>query len=140
MSLVVEDFSLSEMLGFEEEYLGYYLHSPLDLYECVGNCSIEDAKEYSDSDRSTRLEGVIVSVDYSKTKNDKDFAKIIISDGVQQTLVLMWDSEMRQQNRETLKPGVGVQLYVNYDETRNIFTVARNETIIRLKRKNANSK
>jgi len=135
MALVTEDFSLVEVLQFEKDYLGYYLHSPLDLYECKGQCSIETAKDYSTKDTSTRLEGVIVSVDYGKTKNDKDFAKIIISDGIQQTLVLMWESEIKHQNQDTLKPGVGVQLYVNYDPTRNIFSVARNEAILRLKRK-----
>lgn len=135
MALVKDDFSLKELLDFEQEYLGFYLHSPLDLYDCKGNCSIEDAKAYSTKDSSTRLEGVIVSVDYAKTKTDKDFAKIVISDGIQQTLILMWESEMRQQNMETLTPGMGVQLYVNYDATRNIFAVARNETILRLKRK-----
>jgi len=134
MSLITEDFTLAEILKFEEEYLGYYLHSPLDLYACKGDCTIEDAKCYSTRDTSSRLEGVIIEVSYSKTKTDKDFARIIISDGIQQSLVLMWESELRIQNKDILQAGTGVQLYVNYDHTRNIFTVSRNEHIIKLKR------
>ncbi|MDB4490181.1 hypothetical protein N9045_01555 [bacterium] len=131
MALVDEDFELSEILSFEEQYLGYYLHSPLDLYVCKGDCDIESAREFGKYD-ATRLEGVISKVDFAITKNGKDFAKIYISDGVQETLVLMWQNEMRRQNASTLQPGIGVQLYVEYDETRNIFCVAKNETILKL--------
>lgn len=135
MSLVKEDFTLQEILQFEEDYLGYYLHSPLDMYIYTGGCSIDQAKIYGNRDTETRLEGVIVSIDFSKTKTNKDFAKIVVSDGIQQTMILMWESEMRTQCPETLEPGTGVQVYVNYDETRNIFTVARNSSFVRLKKK-----
>jgi DNA polymerase III alpha subunit len=131
MALVEDDFELSDILSFEEEYLGYYLHSPLDLYVCKGDCNIETAREFGKYE-PTRLEGVISKVDFAVTKTGKDFAKIFISDGIQETLVMMWQNEMRRQNASTLQSGVGVQLYVEYDETRNIFCVARNETILKL--------
>ena len=131
MALVEDDFDLSEILSFEEEYLGYYLHSPLDLYICKGECSIEMARLHGVDD-PTRLEGVITKIEFAVTKNGKDFAKIVVSDGVQETMVLMWQNEMRRQNAATLEPGTGVQMFVEYDVTRNIFCVARNETILRL--------
>lgn len=134
MALVEDDFTLGEILKFEEAYLGYYLHSPLDMYVCAGDCSIEQARVYGSRDTETRIEGVIISIDFGKTKTNKDFAKIIISDGIQQTLVLMWESEMKAQCAETLVPGTGIQVYVNYDESRNIFTVARNGYFVRLKK------
>jgi DNA polymerase III alpha subunit len=132
MALVEEDFTLEEILGFEEQYLGYYLHSPLDLYYCDGKCTIEDGKEWGKED-PTKLEVVIADIDFDTTRNGKDYAKIIVSDGMQQALVLMWHSEMALQNADNLKPGTGVQMFVNYDETRNSFSLARNEVILRLK-------
>ena len=132
MGLVDDNFTLEEFLGFEELYLGYYLHSPLDLYYCAGNCTIEDAKVFGKDD-PTRLEGVIIETTFDKTRNGKDYARIIVSDGMQQGLVLMWHSEMGSQNADNLQPGTGVQMFVNYDETRNSFSLARNEVILRLK-------
>lgn len=134
MSLVKDDFTLTEILSFEEEYLGYYLHSPLDLFYCNENCTIEDAKIYG-KDEPTRLEGVISDIDFAVTRTGNDFAKIKISDGIQETIVFMWHSEMRKQNAEVLQPGTGVQMFVTYDDTRGIFVLARNETIIRLKKR-----
>jgi DNA polymerase III alpha subunit len=132
MALVEDDFGLEEMLGFEEEYLGYYLHSPLDLYHCSDKCSIEDAKEYGKED-ATKLEVVIADIDFGVTRNGKDYAKIFVSDGMQQALVLMWHNEMGQQSADNLRPGVGVQMFVEYDESRNSFSLARNEVILKLK-------
>jgi hypothetical protein len=40
---------------------------------------------------------------------------------------------MRLQNADNLTPGTGVQMYVEYDETRNTFSLARNEIILKLK-------
>jgi DNA polymerase III alpha subunit len=132
MSLVEDDFTLEEILGFEDQYLGYYLHSPLDLYCCEGTCTIEDAKKWGKED-PTKLEVVIADIDFSTTRTGKDYARIIVSDGMQQALVLMWHNEMGHQNADNLKPGTGVQMFVQYDETRNSFTLARNEIILRLK-------
>jgi DNA polymerase III alpha subunit len=132
MSLITEDFTLSEILGFEKEYLGYYLHSPLDLYHCTEKCTIEDAKTYG-KDEPTKLEVIISKIDFAVTKTGKEYAKIFVSDGVQDSLVMMWSNEMRLQNADNLTPGTGVQMYVEYDETRNTFSLARNEIILKLK-------
>lgn len=132
ISTVTEDFTLTEILEFEKEYLGYYLHSPLDLYHCSEKCTIEDAKVYG-KDEPTKLEVIISKIDFATTKTGKDYAKIFVSDGTQDSLVMMWTNEMRMQNAENLKPGTGVQMYVEYDETRNTFSLARNEIILKLK-------
>jgi len=133
MNLTDVDFSLEEILEFEKLYLGYYLHSPLDLYVCTDRCSIEDAKEFGADGESVKVEGVIADIDFGVTKTKKDFAKIILSDGMQQTMIFMWQNEMRMQNADNLLIGTGVQMYVEYDEKRNTFMLARNETVHRLK-------
>lgn len=135
MATVVENFTLTEILEFEKEYLGYYLHSPLDLYYCDERCTIEDAKVYG-KDEPTKLEVVISKIDFATTKTGKDYAKIFVNDGGQDGLVMMWHNEMQKQNPENLLPGTGVQMYVEYDETRGTFSLARNEIILKLKRKN----
>lgn len=137
MALVTNDFGLEEILAFEEQYLGYFLHSPLDLYYCSDKCTIEDAKTYGKTE-ATKLEVVIADIDFAVTKTGKDFAKIFVSDGMQQALVMMWQNEMRKQSAENLKPGTGVQMYVEFDESRNSFSLARNEIILKLKSKERN--
>ena len=140
MALIEEDYELTEILEFEKQYLGYYLHSPLDLYVCKGNGTIEEAKDAAKNGaEEIKLEVVIIEVDFATTRNGNEYAKIFVSDGMQQSLILMWHNEMALQNAETLQPNIGIEVYVNYDDKRNTFSVARNETIRRLKRNpNAN--
>lgn len=131
MSLVDEDFTLSEILQFEKEYLGYYLHSPLDLYDVEGNCSIDDAKEVAAVGGVAKLEVVITSIQRAISRNDKEYARVIVSDGVQNALVFIWQNELAMQG-SALSVDTGVVMIVEYDETRGTFSLMRGERIIKL--------
>lgn len=132
MALTTEDFELSEILEFEKLYLGYYLHSPLDLYKITGQGTIESAKDVARTGGDVILEVVIVDIDFGVTRTGSEFTKFIVSDGIQQALVLMWSNEMAIQDARNLTPGTGVQMMVDYDEQRNSFSICRGEIIIRL--------
>jgi DNA polymerase III alpha subunit len=132
MALFEEDFGLEEVLEFEKAYLGYYLHSPLDLYRVTGDCSIEEAKVAFAKDGEARLEGVITDYQVAQSKNNTPYGRVILSDGVQNTLVLIFGRQFENQNKSVLKPGTGVQMYVEYDKMRNTFSLMRGETIIKL--------
>lgn len=133
LSLYKEDFPLSEVLEFEKLYLGYYLHSPLDLYDIRGECSIEHAKAVALSGGEPRLEVVVSDMQLAETKAKKQpYVRLTVSDGVQSALVFIWHSELRIQNIEHLEPGSGIQMYVDYDESRNTFTLSRGEVIVKL--------
>lgn len=132
MALFEEDFELKKVLEFEKAYLGYYLHSPLDLYDTVGNCTIEDAKVAFVKNGEARLEGVITEFNIAESKKGNPYGRVILSDGVQNTLVLIFGKQLMMQDEKVLEPGTGVQMYVEYDEMRNTFTLMRGEVIIKL--------
>jgi len=132
MALFEEDFELKKILEFEKTYLGYYLHSPLDLYDTVGNCTIEDAKAAFAKKGEARLEGVITDFQIAESKKGNPYGRVILSDGIQNTLVLIFGKQLLMQDDKVLEPGTGVQMYVEYDEMRNTFSLMRGEVIIRL--------
>lgn len=130
MALYDNDFSLEELLAYEKEYLGYYLHSPLDLYDIQGQCTIENAKNSPEDD--PKLEVVITDIDFKESKNGKEYCRLQVSDGIQDALVFIWGNELRNQRAEHLVVGTGVQMFVEYDELRGTFTLCRNEIIMKL--------
>lgn len=132
MALCEDDFSLVELLDFEREYLGYLIHSPLDLYVCSGGCSIEEAKAAAEAGDECVLEVVVDDISFGTTRTGNEYARIIVTDGMQQALVLMWSNEMAIQDATNLVPGTGVQMHVDYDSKRNSFSLGRGEIIIRL--------
>lgn len=131
-AIILEDFSPSEKLAFQKEYLGYYVDSPLDLYE-TSNCdSIEAVKRklVHGLYRSMPISVFVTEYTEAMTKNQKPYAKMTVSDGMSRSLVMMWDNEL------TKNPGIhadeAYEMYVEYDESRNIFTIARNCKIRKL--------
>lgn len=126
MALFPEDYEFSQILEFEKEYLGYYWHSPADLYKTSGRATIEMAK------RTGVLQGVITELYYGTTKNDKAFCKLFINDGECQCLLMLWDSDLMIQPKSLLKVDVGVEADVRFDEKRNNFTLQRNTRLKKL--------
>jgi DNA polymerase III alpha subunit len=131
-----EDYTLPEILEFEKKYLGYYLHSPLDIYNINGNCTIEDAKNVAKSGGDPILEVVVTDLEFQVAKNGKQYVRIFVSDGMQNALLLMFSNELAilesRHDEDKLVPGTGIQVAVEYDEKRGTFTVARGEILIGL--------
>lgn len=132
-TLFKEDFSLPEMLEFEKMYLGYYLHSPLDIYQIEGNCTIADAKRLAlETKEDVKLEGVVIDFELAESKKNTPYGRMILSDGIQNTLVLIFGRQLAMQNPKNFEPGTGVTFYAEYDEMRNTFSLVRGEVIIKL--------
>ena len=127
-----QEFSLTEVLEFEKKYLGYYLHSPLDLYDTKGNCTINDAKSVAANGGDPELEVVVTDIGFAISKNNNQYARLFVSDGIQTALVLIFSNELDRQDAENLAPGAGIQIAVDYDENRGTFTLKRNEVIVKL--------
>jgi DNA polymerase III alpha subunit len=119
MALYQEDYSLQQILKFEKEFLGYYWHSPCDLYQASDDCTIEKAKA------NGCIEGVITEANYSKTKNGSDMLRLLITDGKKVCLILIWEQDIKRQNKKHLKVDQGVRVRVNYDPDRNSFTLKK---------------
>lgn len=132
-ALFPEDFTLQEMLEFEKQYLGYYLHSPLDLYKTEGNCTIADAKRLAlETKEEVKLEGVITDFQLADSKKGTTYGRMILSDGIQSTLVLIFGRQLAMQNANNFAPGLGVTFCAEYDEMRNTFSLSRGEVIMKL--------
>jgi DNA polymerase III alpha subunit len=123
MALYPNDFTLPEILEFEQEFLGYYWHSPTDLYHTGGDCTIEHAKMVG------RLEGVIVKSEQNLTRNNSKYLRLKVTDGIKECLVLVWEQDMVNQDSKLTKVDVGVRMRVDYDDERNSFTLHRGSII-----------
>lgn len=132
MALYSDNFLLSELLEFEKEFLGYYLHSPLDLYVTIPGRTIEDAKQNYLNGSDAILEAVIIDCEYAQTRNNTTMCKLVVSDGIQNVLLIVWEKALRLIVKSNLEIGTGISAIVNYDEKRRSFSLARGETIIGL--------
>jgi DNA polymerase III alpha subunit len=122
-SLYSDDYDLKKILKFEKDFLGYHWHSPIDLYRTSGNHTIDKSKD------NECLECVIVSAVSAKTKNGSDMLRIIASDGRKTCLILVWEQDIKNQNKKWLTPDQGVRIRVDYDPDRNSFVLKRGTVI-----------
>lgn len=138
LALYKEDYTQAEKLEFQKEFLGYYLDSPLDLFQIKGGCSIRNAKMLGLDDENAILEVVIISVERteSKPKNGKPggvpYGKITVTDGIQRALVFIWENELNNQDENTLQEGKGVRMVVKYDKLRSTFSVVNRTNLVLL--------
>jgi DNA polymerase III alpha subunit len=129
MALYPIDFSLKEILEFEKHYLGYYWHSPMDLYVTKKGATIESVK--SSPNGQGEIEGVVEKIIIGKTKNNKKMARLKMTDGVSNCTIILWQDHIEVLS-EYLEEGIGLRIPVNYDQTRDTFTIQRDRSPIAL--------
>lgn len=129
MALFTEDYDFKQVLEFEKEYLGYYWHSPADLYRTSDRATKEQAKT------TGVLQGVITEINHMKTKNGKDMWKLFVNDGTTEALLILWDSNMPLQPKGLIQVDKGIQALVDYDDKRGSFTLQRRTVMKPLKTK-----
>jgi len=123
MSLYKDDYILPEILEFEKEYLGYYWHSPLDMYKTTPGRTITDIKN-SKLGRG-EIEVVVDRLVLAQTKANKPMGRLYVTDGLASCTVILWADQLEAFG-EYLKPGFGVRIRVEYDQGRNTFTIKNN--------------
>jgi len=136
ISARVEDFDLREQLDIEKEYLGYYWHSPLDLYRTTGytiqKC-IDNAKQESD-EIIQKLEVVIEKVEPRKSKKGNPYYALRVTDGVQTADIVCW-ADIFSANKGLMKVDNGIYIDgIIYNVPRKSFRFSNNTDIIRLMR------
>lgn len=122
-----EDYTQEELIKFEKEYLGFSWNSPIELYKTED--TIETAKEEG------YMDAVITSIEKCKTKTQKDYARVIVSDGTQNALLLLWENDIKNQTTGMLEVGVGFRARVEYDPKRGTFTLAYGAKMVKLWKK-----
>lgn len=136
MALYEDDYSLRELLNFEQDYLSFHWHSMCDLYRIDPGKDIAHAKVLSINEDNEQIAAILECVVTDKwagtTKNGNDYAKLTVSDGIKTAVVLIWESELHQQQKELMQIGAGIRLNVLYDRDRDSYTLARGTTIEKL--------
>lgn len=129
MALATDDFSLKEILDFERTYLGYYFHSPMDMYKYSGKCTIAFA----------RLDGVLEGVieKFSMRKKQTEFGEAIITDGLETAKVMIWSDELIANGDEILREGRGIRMRVIWKDQFKTFSIKPGSSIVPLEPINA---
>lgn len=118
------NYSLNEILQFEKQYLGYYLHSPLDMFIHSNNTTIADAK------KNGVLECVIEDVKTKYSKNGK-YLILDVTDGIQFVKITVWNNELTI-NKCMLEVGNGIRANVIWKDKWRSFSLKRNSIIVPL--------
>ena len=66
---------------------------------------------------------IVEKIAKAKTKNDKTFARVLVSDGLMSTTLVLWENDL--EDCDFLEKDAGVKAWVNYDKERDSFTLQR---------------
>ena len=138
MALYNDDFSQAEKLGFQKEFLGYYLDSPLELFDLRGGCTIKEAKVNGLDGDEVTLEIMITGLEFAETKPKNgragsQYAKLTVTDGIQRAMIFMWGGELARQDENNLVEGTGVRMRVRFDKQRSTFSMVSGTNLVRLR-------
>jgi DNA polymerase III subunit alpha len=126
-----DDYSPADRLGLEKELLGYYWTSPLDMFITEGH-NIEEAKSRG------IIEGVIDCVMEKRAqKRDFKFYVVRINDGLQMADVTVWPDIYNSTDPRIFVSGMGVKMFVDYNEERKNFKIQNGSHIIPLIRRDS---
>lgn len=123
--LFPKDYTLSELLEFEKEYLGYYWHSPLDVFVHATNTTIEDAK-------ITGILECVIEESLIKQGARGEYMILNVTDGINSARVNVWGNELICNDEEIFEDGTGIRMRVNWQEKWRSFAVRRNTIIMPL--------
>ena len=116
-----KDFSKSEILGFQKQYLSFTIDSQMEQYKSLGN-NIDTAK------KTGILECIINNYELKTTKNGSKYCIMEITDGMRSARVNVWEEEYNN-NKEFIKKSMGVIMNVSWDKKYKSFSVIRNGRI-----------
>lgn len=123
MALAVKDYSLKELLTFEKAYLGYFFHSPMDMYKSTGH-TIPCA----------RVDGILECVieKFSMRKKQTEFGEAVVTDGVETAKVMIWSDELSSNGLDIFKDGNGIKLRVVWKDQFKTFSIKPGSSVIPL--------
>lgn len=123
--LCTKDYSLRQILRFEQEYLGFFWHSPMDIFDVKGY-TIDKAK------KAGIVECVLEKVEF-KQGPKSEYAILYITDGMEHSKVMVWGTELANTNRKILVENMGVKMRVSWNGKYRSFNIARDATILPLR-------
>ena len=129
MALYPEDYSQAEMLWFEKEYLGYYWHSPMTIFDHDADNTIASAIDVGDG----YIDVIDDSVDYYKSPRGVKMYKVKVMDSIDSATIVIWDTDYAK-HRDFVKPRSGIRVHVTYQQKFKSFNLSRGATVIPLPR------
>lgn len=108
IDFVGSDYTVTERLIMEKEFLGYYVTNPLEPYQVKGH-TIEDAK------KTGIMEGIIEKLESKTSKSGNKFYHLHLTDGIQNAKVIVWVDSINSCDPAAIKDGVGVRINIEYD-------------------------
>jgi DNA polymerase III alpha subunit len=130
-----DDYKISEIIDYEEEYLGYHLSNPLLMYDTRANRDIQGCIEDFMTQQAAFLECIINEVHRGSTQKGDPYCRLNVTDGRETTTVFIWSDNLEKINPSVLRKGVACMIPVTYQPKRKSFTMLRNNVIIPLNRK-----
>lgn len=112
-----DDFDQSEKLSNEKELLGFYWTSPLSIYQHEGN-DIEKSK------KTGVMEVVVEQLIKKVSKRGNEYYHLRVTDGIQTVPITVWVNVVESSDRRCFTEGIGVKLYVDYNEERKSFKIS----------------
>lgn len=126
------DYTYSEILEFQQEFLGYYWDSPIEMYQRTNKLNIESIKKRL----SGKLECVVLNIDYRQTSNGNQFATLTVTDGMSQARVNVWSDDLDiYPAEEYFMTGVGLRIDVKWSISYKSFSVSKYGKIVKLAKK-----
>lgn len=123
--LCTSDYHLREVLRFEQEYLGFFWHSPMDIFDVKGY-TISKAK------KAGIVECVLEKIEF-KQGPKSEYAVLYITDGMEHSKVMVWGTELANTNRKLLVENMGVKMRVAWNPKYRSFNISRDATILPLR-------
>lgn len=131
LQLFSEDYSLSEILRFEKEVLGYFWHSPLDVFAHDNTKNIRNAKA---SSGPVDLHCVIEKAEKKETPKSL-YYRLAVTDGIDKATVMVWADvvdAMGDMATDILESNTGVSMEVVWQPNYRSFNIAPGACIIPL--------
>lgn len=131
--LYTKSFSLLEIARFEKAYLGFHWQSPMKLFKTRGR-TISKAKANTSvkDDKWAIIEVIIEEVEF-KTKDDKEYAIVNLTDWEDTARIMIWHKAL-EFNKDKLIVGLGVKLKVAWNDEFRSFNLERGSQIATLER------
>lgn len=134
MKYYYKDWNLKDSLDFEKLYLGVYLTSPMKLFKHNSSFTFKSVKE--NSKNCALVDGVIEDISFGTTKKGTKFANVMVNDGIETNIVRIWGDAWDRRDQRIVKEGAGVRIPTEWNEKFQNFSLARNNSMHALPKKN----
>lgn len=128
LELNPKGYSLDDLLKIEQEFFGFFWHSPMELY-VHNNHTVEDAKH------SGELECVIQNISIQKSQRGNEYFRLTVTDGLEEARLMVFQDQIVMSDQQLFNEGVGIRASVKWSDKYKSFSCERGKQLVGLIRK-----